>query len=84
MLGTMLTGVFVVAGLGGAGLTEGTGMGQQLVVQATGVVATLVWSAVLTFIIVKVTVAVTGLKASDDEITDGLDVTQHGERGYNL
>ena len=84
MLGTMLTGVFVVAGLGGAGLTEGTGMGQQLVVQATGVVATLLWSAVLTFIIVKVTVTVTGLKASDDEITDGLDVTQHGERGYNL
>ena len=37
-----------------------------------------------TFIMVKVTVAATGLKAGDEEITDGLDVTQHGERGYSL
>ena len=84
MLGTMLTGVFVVAGLGGSGLAEGTSMGQQIIAQGTGVGATLLWSAVGTFIIVKVTIAVTGLKASDEEITDGLDVTQHGERGYSL
>ena len=51
---------------------------------ATGVVAVLVWSGVLTFIIVKGVAAVTGLKASDEEITDGLDVTQHGERGYSM
>ena len=84
MLGTLLTGVFVVSGLGGAGLAEGVGMGQQLGVQATGVVATFVWSAVVTFVIVKVTAAVVGLRVSDEEITDGLDVTSHGERGYSL
>ena len=84
MLGTMMAGVFAVTALGGGGLAEGVSMGQQLGIQATGVVATFVWSAVLTFVIVKVTVAVTGLRASDDEITEGLDVTVHGESGYTL
>jgi len=84
MLGTLLTGVFVSAGLGGAGFAEGVGMGQALGNQALGVAAVFVWSAVVTLIIVKVTTAVTGLRVSDEEITDGLDVTAHGERGYNL
>ena len=84
MLGTMMAGGFAVTALGGGGLAEGVSMGQQLGIQATGVVATFVWSAVLTFVIVKVTVAVTGLRASDDEITEGLDVTAHGESGYTL
>ncbi len=84
MLGTMLTAVFAATALGGGGLAEGVSVGQQLGIQATGVVAVFAWSAVLTFAIVKVVVAVTGLRASDDEITEGLDVTAHGETGYTL
>jgi Amt family ammonium transporter len=84
MLGTMMTAVFAVTALGGGGLAEGVGVGQQLGIQATGVVAVFAWAAVLTFVIVKVVVAVTGLRASDDEITEGLDVTAHGETGYTL
>jgi Amt family ammonium transporter len=84
MLGTMLTAVFAVTALGGGGLAEGVSVGQQLGIQATGVIAVFAWSAVLTFAIVKVVVAVTGLRASDDEITEGLDVTAHGETGYTL
>jgi len=84
MLGTMMTGVFVSAGLGGAGFADKMTMGGQLAVQATGVIATFVWSAVVTFIIVKVAQAVVGLRAGDEQITDGLDVSTHGERGYSL
>ena len=69
---------------GGGGLAEGVGMGQQLGVQAIGVVATVVWSAVLTFIIVKITASVAGLRSSDDKITQGLDIAAHGESGYSL
>jgi len=82
--GTLLAAVFGVAALGGGGLAEGVGMGQQLGVQAIGVVATVVWSAALTFVIVKVTMAMVGFRASEDEITEGLDVAAHGESGYTL
>ncbi len=82
--GTMLAAVFGVAALGGGGLAEGVTMGSQLGVQAIGVAATVVWTLALTFIIVKLTTAVTGLRADDDEITQGLDVSAHGESGYSL
>ena len=84
MLGTMMTGVFVSAELGGLGFAKDVTMGGQLTAQATGIIATFVWSAVVTFIIVKVTAAVVGLRVSDEQITDGLDVSAHGERGYSL
>ena len=84
MTGILLAAVFGVAALGGGGLAEGVGMGQQLGVQAIGVVATVVWSAALTFVIVKVTMAMVGFRASEDEITEGLDVAAHGESGYTL
>ncbi len=79
-----MAAVFGVAALGGGGLAEGSSMGQQLGVQAIGVVATVAWSAGLTFLIVKVTAAITGLRVSDDDITEGLDVSAHGESGYTL
>ncbi len=82
--GTLLAAVFGTVALGGAGLAEGVSMGQQFGVQAIGVVAVVVWAAVLTFIIVKITSVVTGLRVSDDEITQGLDISAHGESGYSL
>ncbi len=84
MTGTMLAAVFGVAALGGGGLAEGATMGSQFGVQAIGVIATVVWSLAFTFIIVKVTAALVGLRANDDEITRGLDVSAHGESGYSL
>ena len=59
-------------------------MGQPFGVQAIGVAATVAWSVIFTFIIVKVTMAVAGLRASEDEIIEGLDVSSHGESGYSL
>jgi Amt family ammonium transporter len=84
MLGTLMTGIFVSAGLGGAGLPKDVTMGSQLTTQGIGVIATVAWSVVLTFVIIKITQAVCGLRASEESITNGLDLTTHGERGYSL
>jgi len=82
--GTLLAAVFGTAALGGAGLAEGVGLGQQFGVQALGVVATVVWAGGLSFIIIKITASVAGLRVGDDEITQGLDIATHGESGYSL
>jgi len=83
ILGTLLAGVFVGT-LGGAGLAEGMTMGGQVWVQFVGVAATLVYCATLSWIILKVIDAVIGLRVSEDEETQGLDIVLHDETGYNL
>ena len=84
IVGTLAAGILVADTFGGAGFADGTSMGDQLGAQATGVVATVVWSAVATFVIVKVVQAVVGLRVSDDEAVEGLDYAAHGETGYTL
>lgn len=81
--GTLL--VALLAGLpGGAGLAEGTGMGAQLGVQALGVVSVAAFTAVVSWLILKLTAATVGLRATPQEETEGLDYTAHGETAYNL
>ena len=80
-LGTLLTAFFGAASLGGLGRSEET-IGSQFGIQLTGVIATLVWSAVLTFIIVKIVQALVGLRSSSEEETEGLGIVTHGGRGY--
>jgi len=84
MLGTLLAAVFAAEGLGGVGYGEGGSFGGQFTTQVIGVVATVVWSIIATFVIVKITAGVCGLRANDDEITEGLDLSYHGERDYNF
>jgi len=84
VLGTLLTGVFVAASLGGAGLPEGTTIAGQLGVQLVGVAATAVWCGVLTWILLKLTDAVAGLRVGSEEETEGLDTVLHNEKGYSL
>ncbi len=71
-LGAILTGVFAVKGIGGV---EGS-----VLVQLKGALFTVVYSGVLTFIILKVVDAILGLRVPEEEEREGLDVTQHGER----
>ena len=80
----LLAAFFATAALGGIGLAEGVSVGGQFTVQLIGALAALVWSAVATLIIVKVTQAICGLRVSDDATIEGLDFSTHGERGYNL
>jgi Amt family ammonium transporter len=84
ILGTVLTGVFAAAALGGAGYAEGQTMGGQVLAQLGGVLATAVWSGVLTWVLLKVTDAVVGMRVAGDEETEGLDTVLHNEKGYNL
>ena len=84
ILGTMLTGVFVVSALGGGGLAEGMSQGKQLYVQFVGVISTIAWCAAATFILLKITDALVGLRISEEEEQQGLDLVLHEERGYDL
>ncbi len=86
-LGTILAGIFASASLGvfsGQGYAEGMDMASQLTVQVTGVIATFAYTAIATFAILKVVDMVLGLRVSTDEETEGLDINQHNERGYDL
>ncbi len=84
IVGALLTGVFVAGSLGGVGLDEGVTVNQQVGRQAIGVVATIVYTGAASFIILKVIDTVMGLRVSDEEEAEGLDLTLHDERGYNI
>jgi len=84
ILGILLTAVFAAPGLGGLGLQQGRGIGEQLGVQLAGAGATIVWCALLTFVILKAVGAFIPLRVSEEEETEGLDIVLHDERGYNL
>jgi ammonium transporter, Amt family len=84
ILGTILAGVFVAEKLGGSGYAEGVTMSSQLMTQTIGVVATFVWCAVMTLVLLKVTQALVGLRVTPEVETEGLDLAEHDERGYNL
>lgn len=87
ILGTFFAGVFASAGLGafsGQGYNEGMTMGSQVSVQLLGIVSTLVYTAVLTYIIVKVVTAIIGFRVGEEDETSGLDIVLHDERGYDL
>jgi Amt family ammonium transporter len=84
ILGTLLTGVFVSAAFNGIGYPEKVTMGQQVATQLIGIAAVGAWSGIATWILLKLTDAVAGLRATGDEETEGLDTVLHNEKGYNL
>ncbi len=83
-LGTLLTGVFVAAALGGAGYPDGVTMGGQMLVQLAGVLATAAWSGIVTFALLKISGALVGMRVTAEAETEGLDTVLHNEKGYNL
>ncbi|GAB5450359.1 MAG: ammonium transporter [Halioglobus sp.] len=88
ILGTLMAGIFCSTQLGifsGNGFTgEATSIGGQLFIQATGVVSTFVYTAIATWVILKLVDVLVGLRVNDDEETQGLDLVLHDERGYDL
>jgi len=84
IMGTTLTGVFAATALGGVGYAQGRGMASQVGVQVIGVLVTLAWSGVLTWILLKVCDALAGMRVAQEEETEGLDTVLHNEKGYNL
>ena len=84
IIGAVLTGVFVDSGLGGVGLADGVSMASQVGKQLIGIVATIVYCGVVSFIILKVLDKVIGLRVSEQDEQEGLDLVLHDEQGYNL
>jgi len=84
IMGTLAAGVFVASELGGAGLAEGVSIGGQLGVQALGVVTTIAWTALVTYLILKLVAVFVELRVNEEDETVGLDLTAHEESGYNL
>ena len=85
IVGCLLTGVFADPELGGMGFAEGiTTIGQQVWAQFLSLVVTVVFSGVLSFIILKIVDAIIGLRVEENEEQEGLDLALHGERGYDL
>ncbi|MET0066466.1 MAG: ammonium transporter [Candidatus Thiodiazotropha sp.] len=87
ILGTLLAGIFSSTSLGifsGYGFADGiTSIGGQFKVQLIGVIATLVFTVVVTFVILKLVDALVGLRVTKEQEIEGLDIVLHEERGYN-
>ena len=84
IVGCILTGIFVSEGLGGQGLAAGVTIGQQVVAQVLSLLVTIIYSGVLSFIILKIVDAIVGLRVDEDQEQEGLDLALHSERGYDL
>ncbi|MBU4182243.1 MAG: ammonium transporter [Gammaproteobacteria bacterium] len=82
IVGALLTGVFSAGSLGGV-KGDDYSIASQLLIQAEGVVITIVWSGVVAFIAYKIVDLIMGLRVSEESEREGLDITSHGETAYN-
>ncbi len=83
IVGAILTGVFASESLGGLGLAKES-IGAQLGAQSISVIFTIVYSGVLSFLILKIVDVLVGLRVNEDEESQGLDLALHSEQGYNM
>jgi len=94
ILGALLTGVFASPDLGGTGIcnyvtnncgdvADFPGVAAQVWIQAQGVIATIVWSGIVALVMFKIVDMVIGLRVTEEEEREGLDISSHGETAYN-
>jgi ammonium transporter, Amt family len=83
ILGAIGTGILMGSGLGGVGFPEGVTMGAQVWKQTAAVMTTLVWSGVISFILLKIIDATIGLRVAEEQEREGLDIASHGEVAYH-
>ena len=84
MTGTLLTALLMPVALGGVGFAEGVTPASQFMVQLTGVVTCAIWSAGASYVLIKITQMAVGLRVDPEIETQGLDLSEHGETGYNV
>ena len=88
IVGTFLAGILVSNNLvvfSGNGLAEGMTIGSQVGVQVTGILATGIYTAIVTFILLKIVAALTsGIRITDEQEQVGCDITDHDEKGYSM
>jgi Amt family ammonium transporter len=80
LTGTIMVAFLALPSFGGLGLAKGVTAGQQLWVQFVGAAATAAWAIVVIIWIIRL---VTPMRVSEEDEIEGLDITSHGERGYN-
>lgn len=91
IVGALLTGVFAAPSLGGTGIFDYVAnavspeysIGGQVLIQLEAVVTTIVWSGVVSYIAYKIVDMVLGLRVSEEEEREGLDISSHGETAYH-
>jgi Amt family ammonium transporter len=85
IIGALLTGVFAAQSLGGAGFGDGNAtMGSQVLAQFIGVIATVIYTGIVSAVILKVIDLIMGLRVNEEQESKGLDLALHDERGYIL
>jgi ammonium transporter, Amt family len=84
ILGTLFAGVFVADQFGGSGLADGMTIGSQMMVQVIGILSIAAWTAVVTYVILKVVGMFVALRVSEEQETEGLDLVSHDEVGYSI
>ena len=82
IVGSLLVAFLATPSFAGLGLADGVTSGQQFMVQFAGVAITAIWTAVASFVILKLVSMVTPLRVDTQTEIEGLDLAQHGERGY--
>ena len=93
VLGAILTGIFVNTGLGGVGVTDYLALdtsvktadwnSSQITAQIVAIIVAVIWTSLVSFIALTICKYTTGLKVSEQEEREGLDIVDHGERAYN-
>jgi Amt family ammonium transporter len=91
IMGALLTGVFAAPSLGGQGVFDYVAgkvgdysIASQVLVQAKAVGTTILWSAIVAFVAYKIVDLVIGLRVSEEEEREGLDISSHGESAYRM
>ncbi len=82
ILGALLTGVFTAPGLGGTGKPDFS-IASQVLVQAEGVLITMAWSSVVALVAYKIVDVLIGLRVTEEDEREGLDIRSHGETAYS-
>jgi len=83
ILGSLLVAYLALPAFGGLGLADGVTAGSQFMVQLASVAVTVLWTGIASYVILKVIGAVIGLRVDQQDEIEGLDLSQHGERGYH-
>jgi Amt family ammonium transporter len=83
ILGSLLVAYLALPAFGGLGLADDVTAGSQFMVQLTSVAITVLWTGIASYVILKVIGAVIGLRVDQQDEVEGLDLSQHGERGYH-
>ena len=83
ILGSLLVAYLALPAFGGLGLADDVTAGSQFMVQLASVAITVLWTGIGSYVILKVIGAVIGLRVDQQDEIEGLDLSQHGERGYH-